>query len=38
MRILPVTYQLWIGGGQQGTGAPGTTGSFQVEGMLALPR
>jgi beta-glucosidase len=38
MRILPVTYQLWIGGGQQGTGAPGATGSFQVEGMLALPR
>jgi beta-glucosidase len=38
MRILPATYQLWIGGGQQGTGAPGTAGQFQVEGTLALPR
>ena len=38
MRIVPTTYQLWIGGGQQGTGAPGTAGQFQVEGTLALPR
>jgi len=38
MRILPATYQLWVGGGQPGTGAPGAAGSFQVEGMLALPR
>jgi beta-glucosidase len=38
MRIVPANYQLWVGGGQQGTGAPGAAGAFQVEGMLALPR
>jgi len=38
MRIVPANYHLWIGGGQQGTGAPGAAGQFQVEGMLALPR
>jgi beta-glucosidase len=38
MRIVPANYQLWVGGGQQGTGAPGAAGQFQVEGMLALPR
>jgi beta-glucosidase len=38
MRILPANYQLWIGGGQQGTGAPGSASQFQVEGTLALPR
>ncbi len=38
MRILPATYQLWVGGGQPGTSAPGTAASFQMEGTLALPR
>jgi beta-glucosidase len=38
MRIVPANYQLWVGGGQPGTGAPGAAGAFQVEGMLTLPR
>jgi len=38
LRILPATYQTWVGGGQPGTGAPGGAGSFQTEGTLALPR
>ena len=38
MRILPANYQLWVGGGQPGTGASGAAGVFQVEGVLALPR
>jgi beta-glucosidase len=38
MRIVPAYYQLWVGGGQQGTGAPGAAGTFQVEGVLALQR
>jgi beta-glucosidase len=38
MRIVPANYQLWVGGGQPGTGAPGAAGTFQVEGVLALPR
>jgi len=38
LRILPATYQTWVGGGQPGTGAPGGAGSFQTDGTLALPR
>ena len=38
MRIVPANYQIWVGGGQPGTGAPGAVGAFQVEGVLALPR
>jgi len=30
MRIVPAHYQLWIGGGQPDTGAPGLRGQFEV--------
>ena len=36
MRITPGEYDLWIGGGQQGTGAPGASATFRVTGELAL--
>src|SRR5262249_28528433 len=38
MRILPTGYQLWVGGGQPGTGAPGVSGQFEMTGSLTLPR
>jgi len=38
MRIVPANYQLWIGGGQPGTGAPGASAQFRTETMLTLPR
>jgi beta-glucosidase len=38
MRIVPANYQLWVGGGQPGTGAAGAAAQFQTEGVLALPR
>ncbi|MGN6377226.1 MAG: glycoside hydrolase family 3 C-terminal domain-containing protein, partial [Sphingomonas sp.] len=38
MRVTPATYQLWVGGGQPDTGAPGVTGSFRVTGSTTLPR
>ena len=36
MRIAPGEYRLWVGGGQQGSGAPGQTATFQMTGDLAL--
>jgi beta-glucosidase len=36
MRVSPGDYQLWVGGGQQGTGAPGAAATFHVAGELAL--
>ncbi|WP_420139157.1 glycoside hydrolase family 3 C-terminal domain-containing protein [Sphingomonas sp.] len=38
MRIVPTTYNLWVGGGQPGTGAAGSMGTFAMDGTLALPR
>jgi beta-glucosidase len=38
MRIEPAGYQLWVGGGQPGTGAAGIAGKFKVTGSLTLPR
>ncbi|WP_240320887.1 glycoside hydrolase family 3 C-terminal domain-containing protein [Sphingomonas crusticola] len=38
MRIVPTSYKIWVGGGQPGTGAPGSAGQFTVAGSLALPR
>jgi beta-glucosidase len=36
MRISPGEYRLWIGGGQQGTGAAGAAATFQMSGEVAL--
>jgi len=36
MRINPAQYQLWIGGGQPDTGAPGLRGQFEVSGTQVL--
>jgi beta-glucosidase len=36
MRISPGEYELWAGGGQPATGAPGERASFSVTGELAL--
>lgn len=38
LRVTPATYQLWIGGGQSGTGASGVAGTFQVTGSQELAR
>jgi beta-glucosidase len=36
MRIAPGEYRLWIGGGQQGTGAPGAAATFRMTGEAAF--
>ena len=36
MRISPGEYRLWIGGGQQGTGAAGAAATFRMSGEVAL--
>jgi beta-glucosidase len=38
MRLAPSSYRVWVGGGQPGTGAPGATQVFTLDGKLALPR
>jgi beta-glucosidase len=38
MRVKPADYQLWVGGGQPGTKAPGVDGRFKVTGSVDLPR
>jgi beta-glucosidase len=35
--VAPGDYTVSIGGGQPGTGAPGVSGKFKIEGQLALP-
>jgi beta-glucosidase len=36
MRIVPGEYEIWVGGGQQGTGASGLAARFRMTGELAL--
>ena len=36
--VMPGDYDLFIGGGQPGTDAPGGEASFSIEGEAALPR
>jgi len=31
-------YELWVGGGQPGCGAPGVAGHFAINGLFQLPR
>ncbi|HMG02044.1 MAG TPA: glycoside hydrolase family 3 C-terminal domain-containing protein, partial [Edaphobacter sp.] len=31
-------YDLWVGGGQPGSGAPGVSGHFSITGVFSLPR
>jgi beta-glucosidase len=38
MRVSKATYRVWVGGGQPGTGAPGSETSFRVTGETVLPR
>jgi beta-glucosidase len=38
MRIAPGEYSIWVGGGQQGTGAPGAAATFRMTGEVALQR
>jgi len=38
MRVRAGEYRLWVGGGQQGTGAPGVAGSFAITGEAVMPR
>lgn len=38
MQVMPGRYRVWIGGGQQGTGAPGLEATLNVEGRHTLPR
>jgi len=37
-RVTPGEYELWVGGGQPGTGAAGVSGSFTIQGSQVLPR
>ena len=36
MRIAHGEYSIWVGGGQQGTGAPGRAATFRISGEVAL--
>ena len=38
MRVTPGRYRLWIGGGQEGTGAPGAATEVRMTGSTLLPR
>jgi beta-glucosidase len=38
MRVMPGQYRIWVGGGQEGTGAPGTAVTVRVTGQKAMPR
>jgi len=38
LRVTPARYELWVGGGQPGTGANGVAGAFQVIGTQELSR
>lgn len=38
MRVRSGQYRIWIGGGQEGTGAPGLAGSFAITGDAVMPR
>jgi beta-glucosidase len=38
LRVTPAIYELWVGGGQPGTGASGVAGAFQVIGIRELAR
>jgi beta-glucosidase len=38
MRLAPSSYRVWVGGGQPGTGAPGVSSVFTLDGTLSLPR
>ena len=38
MRVTPGRYRLWIGGGQEGTGAPGAATEVRITGSTLLPR
>ncbi|WP_157136944.1 glycoside hydrolase family 3 C-terminal domain-containing protein [Sphingomonas sp. PAMC 26617] len=38
MAVTKATYQIWVGGGQPGTGAPGSRANFCVTGTATLPR
>jgi beta-glucosidase len=38
LRVEPADYRVWVGGGQQGTDAPGVSGRFKVTGNEVLPR
>ncbi|MBB4153348.1 hypothetical protein GGQ80_001250 [Sphingomonas jinjuensis] len=38
MRWTPGSYRLWGGGGQDGTGAPGTAATIRVTGSRSLPK
>ncbi len=37
-RVTPGHCELWVGGGQPGTGAAGVSGSFTIQGSQMLPR
>ena len=37
-RVTPGHCELWVGGGQPGTAAAGTSGSFTIQGSQVLPR
>ena len=36
--VMPGEYRVFVGGGQPGTGAPGGSAGFSIEGEAALPR
>ncbi|MEH3123598.1 MAG: glycoside hydrolase family 3 C-terminal domain-containing protein [Sphingomonas phyllosphaerae] len=38
MRVTPGRYALWIGGGQQGTNAPGAAAEIRITGSKVLPK
>ena len=38
MRVTPGTYRIWVGGGQEGTDAPGVATTLRVSGTKELPR
>lgn len=38
MRIVPATYDLWVGGGQPGATTAGLAGQFRTSGTQVLPR
>jgi beta-glucosidase len=37
IRVGPADYRLWVGGGQQDSGAPGVAGHFNIMGTELLP-
>ncbi|GGB36208.1 glycoside hydrolase family 3 [Sphingomonas metalli] len=38
MRVTPGRYRLWVGGGQEGSGAPGVAAEVRVTGSQVLPK